>query len=57
MHNEFDLMREYDEFINDQHDTVEINGVEFLGTEILKRDQIAYREGFLDWCNSNNYEF
>lgn len=57
MHNEFELMYEYDEFINDQHDPIEINGVEFLATEILKRDQVAYREGFLDWCNSNNHEF
>jgi len=57
MHNETDLMYQYDEFLNDQHDPIEINGVEFLATEILKRDQIAYREGFLAWCQDNNYDF
>lgn len=57
MYNEADLMYQYDEFINDQHNSMVINGIEFPASEILKRDQIAYREGFLDWCNASGYEF
>lgn len=57
MHNEFDLTREFDEFLDEVYDEVEIMGVTIFPNQILKTDQDAYREGFLDWCNSNNYEF
>ena len=57
MYNEMDLMNEYDDFINGNHDPVEINGIEYLATELLKRNQEAYREGFLSWCADNNYDF
>lgn len=57
MHNEYDLMREFDEFLDGCYDSVEMMHMEFLPNEILKSDQIAYRESFLNWCDANDYEF
>lgn len=57
MFNEMDLMIQYEDFINEQHDVVVINDVEYLATEILKRNQESYREGFLAWCADNDYFF
>lgn len=57
MHNESDLMREFDDFLDEIHDSVEILGMEFSPNQILKTDQIAYRGCFLDWCDANGYEF
>ena len=57
MHNEADLMREFDDFLDECYDSVEILGIEFPANEILKTDKIAYRGCFLDWCDANDYEF
>lgn len=57
MHNEYDLMREFDDFLDECYDSVEILGMEFLPNQILKTDQIAYRGCFLDWCSANDYDF
>lgn len=57
MHNEFDLMREFDEFLDAVYDEVSIAGMDFFPNQILKSDQHAYRKKFLDWCNSNGYEY
>ena len=57
MHNESDLMREFDDFLDECYDSVEILGIEFPPNEILKTDKIAYRGCFFDWCNANDYDF
>lgn len=56
-HNEFDLLSEFDDFLDAVHDEVEIMGLTFLPNEILKTDEVAYRESFLNWCDANNYDF
>lgn len=55
--NEFDLMREFDEFLDEFYDSVEIMHMTFLPNEILKSDSEAYRESFLNWCSANDYDF
>lgn len=50
-------MREFDEFLDECYESVEMLGVEFFPNQILKSDRDAYRQGFLDWCNANNYDF
>lgn len=55
--NESDLLCEFDDFLDEIHDAVEILGMEFLPNQILKTDQIAYRGCFLDWCSANDYDF
>lgn len=57
MHNESDLMREFDEILDDTYDEYDIMGVTIFPSQILKSDQIAYRTAFLDWCDGNGYEF
>ena len=55
--NEFDLLCEFDDFLDASYDEVKIMGLTFRANEILKTDQIAYRGCFLDWCSANNYGF
>lgn len=57
MHNETDLLREFDDFLDECYDSVKIMHIEFPPNEILKTDQIAYRGCFLDWCDANDYNF
>ena len=52
-----DLIDEYDEFINDQHNPIEINGVKHSASDILKRDMKSYLEGFAAWRENNEYDF
>lgn len=55
--NEFDLMREFDDFLDECYDSVEIMYMEFLPSQILKSDSGAYRDSFLNWCSANGYDF
>lgn len=57
MHNESDLMREFDEFLDAMYDEVCISGVDFFPHQILKSDEYAYRERFNDWCDTGGYEY
>lgn len=57
MRNESDLMREFDDFLDEMYDEYEMMGVTIWPNQILKSDQIAYRTAFLDWCDANDYDF
>lgn len=52
MHNETELMREFDNYLNEDHDP---DDGEFL-SEILKKNG-RYRAEFLNWCGINGYDF
>lgn len=55
--NEYDLLREFDDFLDDMYDEYDIMGVTVFPNQILKTDQSAYREAFNNWCDANDYEF
>lgn len=57
MHNEFDLMREFDEMLDQDSEPIVVCEMEFFPSDALKSDQEAYREQFLGWCSENNYDF
>lgn len=50
---EYELLAEYDEFINDTTELIDIWGMKYEPSNVLKEcDPIAYRVGFHDWLDS-----
>jgi hypothetical protein len=53
----FDVVDAYNDRLNDTHDEVEIAGIGFLPSEILREcDPIAYRVGLSDWLDSEGID-
>lgn len=47
----------FDDLLNEIHETVTLLGVEYYPSELLKdTDPIAYRCGWLDWCDSEGID-
>lgn len=47
----------YDLHLNEVHETVELLGVEYYASELLKSaDPIAYKCGWIDWCDAEGID-
>ena len=50
-------LERYDQYLDDVYSPVEVAGIEFDASRILKElDPIAYRTGFNDWTDSEDIE-
>ena len=55
--NEQEALSQYDDFLDDIYPTCQIAGYEYSTSRALKEiDEVAYRCGFNDWCDSEGIE-
>jgi hypothetical protein len=54
---EYEAMEQFDELLNEIHEPVIVCGYEYEPAQALRElDPIAYREEFLNWCDSEGIE-